>query len=255
MRSGPLVVVAVLALTALLLEAGRGIVFLTSSRELFWLFALASVMVSLMAIAIRAMALDVKRVVSVLDGTDQLDGSARRLEPRRFLDLMPLAMVVCTVADVALHYSFVAGMLVFLLAHMVHVRAFSGVVHLRPSAILSGELRGPSIVSIAALSSLGSLAYLLLLYDPGNEATLMIIPYLVVLASMVAVSWIGLWYARRPLHFRAALALGATLFMVSDTLIAFNEFVGQLPVATLLTRGLYLVSVLLLQTAVLSLRR
>jgi uncharacterized membrane protein YhhN len=119
---------------------------------------------------------------------------------------------------------FLPGLVSFLLAHLAYIAAFS--VPLRFGA---GRLPFALYAAIAAL--------ILLQLWPGIQSGLRVpvLAYVVCLACMAAqaAAW---WRASAGLpteKLARSAALGGVLFMVSDSLLAFNKFAASLPLSAL----------------------
>lgn len=126
---------------------------------------------------------------------------------------------------------FVPGLVAFLLAHVCYIVAFA------PGS--SGKARAVGFLVVAALAA-GNLAGLL----PRVDAALKIpvLAYVAVLATMAAFALARAWTpaVARALPRSARLAaIGAVLFMVSDSLLAWDRFAGGVPARALLVLGTY----------------
>lgn len=140
--------------------------------------------------------------------------AAREPGPGRYKWLVVAALVISLVGDVLLVLPldiFLFGLLVFLLAHLLYIAAFRS------------DPGGKGIVAWALLlfAALGVLIYLVLLPGLGS----MTIPVLLYMLIIVAMTWQAAqrWSYKRD---RAALfaAIGAALFMISDSMLAINRF-------------------------------
>jgi uncharacterized membrane protein YhhN len=140
-----------------------------------------------------------------------------------------LAALCCSLAgDVFLMLpsdQFVPGLLSFLLAHLFYIAAF----RTQPSGMLS------TWFGVACVAYGGLMLWLLFPYL--GEMKLPVLIYLVVVLVM---AWQALcrWAASR--NRRALLAaLGAVLFVVSDSMIAINRFYGRFSLADVLIMATY----------------
>ncbi len=126
---------------------------------------------------------------------------------------------------------FVPGLVAFLLAHVCYIIAFA------PGS--SGKARALAFLMVAAIAA-GNLAGLL----PRVDAALRIpvLAYVVVLATMSAFALARMWTPTvahvLPRSARLA-AIGAVLFMVSDSLLAWDRFAGGVPARALLVLATY----------------
>ncbi|UCE12196.1 MAG: hypothetical protein JSV04_08310, partial [Candidatus Heimdallarchaeota archaeon] len=91
----------------------RQIVYIFTEKIVFEPFFFASLLISIAAILIRLIIIDPSKFSSVIQNSDIFD-SYDGLAPNRFLNLMPIAMIICTLSDFLLSIDFVFGMLGFL---------------------------------------------------------------------------------------------------------------------------------------------
>ena len=143
---------------------------------------------------------------------------------------MALSLVgdVCLMLPVDL---FLPGLVAFLLAHIAYIVAFA------PGS--AGKARGLAFGLVAAIGAANLFGLL-----PRVDAALKIpvVAYTVVLASMAAFALARVWTpALASTWPRSARwgAVGAVLFMVSDSLLAWDRFGGGIPMSALLVLGTY----------------
>jgi alkenylglycerophosphocholine/alkenylglycerophosphoethanolamine hydrolase len=136
--------------------------------------------------------------------------------PGRYALLLAVGLLVSMTADVAIEWSFLAGLGLFLLAHLVYVAAF-----------LVGH---PPLRPLRALPVLAALGFAYRVVAPGlGSLKGAVVAYMAAIGTMVwraaarvdpqgparAAAWSGL--------------LGAVLFAASDTLIALDRFKAPIP--------------------------
>jgi uncharacterized membrane protein YhhN len=138
------------------------------------------------------------------------------------------ALALSLVGDIALlsesEPRFVVGLGAFLLAHLAYVVAFT--LTGMPSGRLA--LAGAALVALAAATA-GRRIVPSAVREGGPALGGACAAYMAVIGVMV----VGAWATGRPL-----VALGATVFMVSDTVLAWNRFVRPLrfgPLAVMVT--------------------
>jgi len=219
------------------------------------LFLGASMLISIAAIIIRLFIVNLEAFSASILGTEVFDADTK-LTPLRFFNFMPLAMISCTIADFLLRADFVIGMLTFLVAQMLYIRAYSGIIPLhRPISLFSGKTRSLTVGVTLGWTVLPALIYFLFLYNPEELLTLAIIPYIIALCSMVVITYLLLIsYPERSLRFRLMLVGGGTSFFISDAILAINRFTTPIPVVDLMVHPMYLLAVAMLQYSVLFLR-
>lgn len=157
----------------------------------------------------------------------------------RYRGLIAAGLLCSLVGDVLLLWPdsfFVGGLAAFLAAHVCYLTAFRQDGGDRPGTAV--------LVPLLAVAT-GALA---LVWDGlgGLRA-----PVLVYVAVIVAMWWaaIGRWRVRRSPS-AALAALGATVFVVSDGLLALNRFRAPLPAAAVLVLVPYYVAQFLLAGSV-----
>ncbi|NNM45437.1 lysoplasmalogenase family protein [Knoellia koreensis] len=133
------------------------------------------------------------------------------------------ALALSLVGDIALlseaEPRFVVGLGAFLLAHLAYVVAFVGAG--MPAGWLT--LAGAALVAVAAATA-GRRIVPAAAREGGPGLGGACAAYMAVIGVMV----VAAWATGRPL-----VALGATVFMVSDTVLAWNRFVRPLRFGTL----------------------
>ncbi len=135
-----------------------------------------------------------------------------------------IAMALCWVGDIALTFSgdsaFLVGLVSFLLGHLFYILAFR---HLfttgwpAGSALSRGLAGGVTLVVASAVS--------VVLWKPAGDLGPAVALYALVIAAVACCSWAaakgpGVW----------ALRIGASVFVVSDVILAFGRF-GESPIA------------------------
>jgi uncharacterized membrane protein YhhN len=146
-------------------------------------------------------------------------------------------MALSLVGDVCLMLPgdhFVAGLIAFLLAHVCYIVAFA------PGS--SAKARAGGLMLIAAVA-LVNLAGLLPRIDA--ELKVPVFAYVAVLATMAGVALARAWTPAlseaMPCSVRFA-ATGAVCFVVSDSLLAWDRFAGNIPMPALLVLGTYYIA-------------
>jgi alkenylglycerophosphocholine hydrolase len=139
--------------------------------------------------------------------------------------LAAIGLLVSALADAAIEFSFLGGLVTFLLAHIFYIAAFTVVeprlrlARLAPLAVWAG------LVLPALSSGAGALRVPVLIYGAVIFAMIWRAAATVSSASLRDPAITGL--------------LGAFLFGVSDTLLGYNRFVAPLPASDILILGTY----------------
>ncbi len=252
------ILVYILAIIVFILELSRQIIYIFTSVLIFEFYITASILISVAAVIIRLFIIDPHKFSTVILKTDILDSgektSEETLHPARFLNLMPAAMIICTVADYLITIDFIIGVLTFLVAQILYIIAISGIIHLNPKKLFTGKIKILSIFVSIGWILLTVILYFTLLYSPAEIMTLLLIPYIFVITLAAIIAFFALGYTNRSLKFRLMLCGGATFFYISDAIMGisiFNfSFVGD---ATLLSVT-YLLAIFMYQFAILFLR-
>ncbi len=160
--------------------------------------------------------------------------SAQPAVDARYRRTVLAGLVLSLIGDVFLMLPgdrFVPGLVAFLLAHVCYIVAFA------PGS--SGKAREVGFVVVAVVAG-GNLAGLLPRVDAALKVP--VLAYVVVLATMAAFALARAWTPAvaqaLPRSARQA-AIGAVLFMVSDSLLAWDRFAGGVPAPALLVLGTY----------------
>lgn len=155
----------------------------------------------------------------------------------RYRRIVLAGMLLSLVGDICLMLPgdrFVPGLVAFLLAHVCYIAAFA------PGSTAKARLAGLILVAAVALVNLVGLL-------PRVDAALKgpVLAYVAVLASMagfaLARAWTPALAKTTPRSVRLA-AAGAVCFVVSDSLLAWDRFAGNIPMPALLVLGTYYVA-------------
>lgn len=152
----------------------------------------------------------------------------------RYRRAVAIGMALSLVGDVCLMLPvdlFLPGLVAFLLAHIAYIVAFA------PGS--AAKARGVAFVLVAIVGAANLLGLL-----PRVDAALKlpVVAYTVVLAAMAAFALARAWTpavaSALPRSARRG-AVGAVLFMASDSLLAWDRFGGGIPASALLVLGTY----------------
>lgn len=145
-----------------------------------------------------------------------------------------IALCFCLLGDILLLDSarFVFGLAAFLVGHLLFIAAY--LLHIGWQ---------PHWKSLAVIAGLGALFYAYQLPFLGGFAVPVALYSLVILSM----AWFGYSvYFAAPSKTTLQLALGATVFIVSDSLISINKFVAPFELSTALILSTYWLAVYLL---------
>jgi len=93
-----------------------------------------SIFVSIAAIYIRFALVNPQKISETLRDNDN------SFKIQRFYNFMPLAAICSTLADFGIVLSLIAGIVLFFIAQIFHIIAFSGIIQLSPKAISAKEI-------------------------------------------------------------------------------------------------------------------
>lgn len=135
----------------------------------------------------------------------------------RDVRLIALGLALSLVGDVCLELSpslFVPGLVAFLLAHVAYVVAYVG------------RTRALHLARLVPVALYGLLAFRWL--EPSLGAMKgPVVAYVVVICAMMWRAWAQIGECPHAPRLAWAAALGATSFAISDTMVAYNRFVGS----------------------------
>ena len=242
---------------ALILSVIQIILFLTHEFILYLGFA-ADVIITICAIIIRFKVINMEDIKEIIRETDILQNSNyKQLNPSRFLNGMVIAIVIGTIASITIHYHNVLGVLLFLIMHIIHIWAFSGIIHFKPSALFSknaSSVRKIAIVSTIIFTIISPILYFLMIYPGRDQYAIAVIPYIIILIIMTLSTYWALGYNKRPIKFRLMLCLGANLFLFSDLMIGYSTFTNPFYLAPLFIFPTWIGAIFFMQFAVLELK-
>ncbi|HEY1137985.1 MAG TPA: lysoplasmalogenase [Xanthomonadaceae bacterium] len=152
----------------------------------------------------------------------------------RYRHAVAIGMVLSLVGDVCLMLPgdlFVPGLVAFLLAHIGYIVAFA------PGSAAKARVPAFALVALIGAANLYGL-----LPRVAPDLKIPVVAYTVVLAAMAAFALARAWTptvsSLLPRSARWA-AIGAVLFMASDSLLAWDRFGGGIPMSALLVLGTY----------------
>lgn len=159
------------------------------------------------------------------------------LSPRyRLLVLIGLSLSL--VGDVLLMppwHLFVPGLIAFLVAHLFFIPAFA-----------PGASNRSRIIALLIYSAIAVINLNFLLPKVPDDLKLPVTAYVVVLVLMASLAGARAWTCRHDVRLRDSArwaGIGGALFVVSDSLLAWNLFGGGLPMSSLLVLSSYFAAV------------
>ncbi len=181
---------------------------------------------------------------------DTQETNQQLLKPMRYLNWMPIAAIIGTIATAAIQLDFYLGMVIYLLDQLCLIAAFSGIIHLNRKRLLGDKNHLIVLIGWIIIAVVITLTMIL----PGwGIGTLLLLPYICALIFMTILTFIAFLYTDRPLKFRLGLCIGACFFVFSDSIIGYNAQ-NPFDLSFLLIRPTYKLAVFFLHTAVLFVR-
>ncbi|MFX0073099.1 MAG: lysoplasmalogenase family protein [Candidatus Hermodarchaeota archaeon] len=241
--------------TAIIISTIQQIIYF-SYEFIVYLGYIADVIIMVCAILIRFYFINPEETADFLNQTDILnDKSNKKLKPNRFIDSMFLAMIVGTIASITIHYNFIIGVFFYLIMQIIHIYAFSGIIHYAPKLVFTnkaGSVKKPAIISTIGFIMFIPILYVTMIIPTWGLYSLFVLPYVLVLVLMTLITYWGLGYINRPLRFRIMLCLGASFFLFSDLMIGYSVF-DPFYLAPLLIYPTWILAIFFMQLAVLEL--
>lgn len=148
-------------------------------------------------------------------------GRLRKSGWNRLSGFIWLGLVFSLVADIAIEYSFLAGLAFFLGAHIMYIIAMSG---------FRGPIGKQFLAALPAGLFLGGMLSLVASRVP-SEMLVPVIVYATTISIMLAVATIRAFVTERNAISRL-MWFGALLFLISDSVIALNRWVTPMTYAS-----------------------
>ncbi|UNY98694.1 lysoplasmalogenase [Zhouia spongiae] len=146
------------------------------------------------------------------------------------LNFILLALFFSFLGDIFLLFDdsyFIAGLLAFFIAHIMYISAFFKTKFFSPKRF--------AVITTALL--IYAIPILYLIIPEAGSLLPYIILYVIILMIMVKTVYLRKGYVNR-LSYQLAL-IGALLFLISDSLLALDKFVTEIPNITILVMSTY----------------
>ena len=227
------------------------VVVIIKGTNPLWIGYIASILITLGAFLFRYVYAD---IIQWSKSLQESGGSTdNQLNPRRFFNVLPYAMLVGVGATIAIHQEFIIGMGLYFVMQILLIIAFSGIIDLRFRMLFSKENRVVNILIIGFW-----MVYMLTVFPflilPGllDEPVMAILVsfYVLSLIIMGVVAFLQLPYHKRSLGLRIGMAFGATSFIFSDTLIGYTAFVQDFMNSSVLIQPTYVLAIALISAAI-----
>ncbi len=146
----------------------------------------------------------------------------RPVNPMRFINGMPAAMVAGLAADITIPCNFIAGMLLYLAMQGLLIYSFSGVLPISFRDYNSGESSGYYRVITILWVLVPIVVFFSIIYN--GLQSLVVLPYLCFLSIMTIMTYLAFSVKARPLLFRLLPVVASTVFFVSDLFVGYVAF-------------------------------
>lgn len=247
-----LLLLLLLPIVAFIGSVIQQVVVIIKGTNPLWIGYIASILITSGTFVFRYVYADVDQLSKSLQ--ESVGSTENQLKPRRFLNVLPYAMLVGIGATIAIHQEFIIGMGLYFIMQILLIIAFSGIINLRFRTLFSKERRFVNIIIVGFW-----LVYMVTVFPflilPGllDEPVMAILVSLYVLSliMMGVVAFLQLPYRKRSLGLRIAMALGATSFIFSDTLIGYTAFVQDFTNSSVLIQPTYVLAIALISAAIL----
>ncbi|GAK02650.1 putative membrane protein [Geomicrobium sp. JCM 19037] len=138
--------------------------------------------------------------------------------------LVMIGVTVCTVADVAIAYSFIAGLVIFLIGHLFYIPAFWHARKREANRVFAVGIIFIYIVLIGFF-------IIRALVESGDMS--MVVPVVLYIGVIGSMGITAMLTRNRLVIF------GAALFIISDSFLAWNRFVEPLELSHVLIMATY----------------
>ncbi len=221
-----LILIYILGAITLLCSLIQQVIFLLSGVLLLEIGGIGNYLITIAAFILRFFIVDPDKFSVIIKKTDinfsENIPNIKELSPNRFLNLMPIGMVVGTIASAVIHQYNIIGVLIYLINQIILIIAFSGIIHFHPKILFSQKLKKKTITLISFWIILTIIVYFTMIFPGEKFMALGVIPYLISLVLMTLITYFGLEYKERSWKFRFSLCFGATSFLFSDTIIGYT---------------------------------
>ena len=140
-------------------------------------------------------------------------------------------------------------MITFLIAPILYILAFLKIIDMK--AILKRGWKQMYVIAGILLYLIDIIIYFIFIFNPDDVITLVVIPYVLILSTMVVITFFGLDYTNRAPLFKWALVIGSLLFLFSDTILAINKFSTPIIDSKYIIGDTYILALISLQSAIL----
>ncbi|UCC20418.1 MAG: hypothetical protein JSV62_03775 [Promethearchaeota archaeon] len=182
---------------------------------------LASILITISTLIIRFYSIDPENFEELIQKSNPVEN--HKLNPKRFLNWIVIAMVVGLTATIVIAYDFIIGVLIYLLMQFSLIIAFSGIVFIRPS-VQKGNPKLYRVFLISIIFWAISIPTLFFIFVWNGTESLIVIPYVIAIGVMACISWFGLGYNQRSRVFRYFIVIASGLFVFSDLLIGNSRY-------------------------------
>lgn len=220
---------------------------LSISPETFIAIAFTpSIYVTVSSLYIRFFCLNANVIDEDLRSSDLLDGG---LNPNRFYNMMPLAAITCTIADIIIVFSIIGGVISFLIAQILFTIAYSGIIHFK-FYNNSNKINKNVCIILLVWTIIPIILFFLFIFKPDNFLSYFVIPYIFLLALNGLITSFGVLYSKRNVNLRLFLMIGSISFFISDSILGYSIFNGSFLFSNYMVGITYILAIVLIQHAI-----
>jgi len=108
-------------------------------------------------------------------------------------------MIIGTIASIAIHYNFLIGIIAYFIMQIIHIYAFSGILHYNPKFLFNTavkRLKKTVITSTLGFAIVMPMLYFIMIVPAWGVYSLYILPYVFVLVFMTLITYWHLGYLK-----------------------------------------------------------
>ena len=182
------------------------------------MFFLPSILILIAAYIIRFLVIDINRSIKIIDDTYPF--KSKNTNFKIYINFLFVAMHIGLLATITIHYHFFTGAVIYFFMHIAIIFAFSGIINLNLGAVIKNKkIFIFYLLNFIFWFFISNIIFFFFAYK--NLNSLIFLPYVYILGLMTCISFLGLFYTKRSALFRLVTALGALIFLISDTFIGY----------------------------------
>jgi hypothetical protein len=207
------------------------------------MFFLPSILVLAAVYIIRFFVIDKDKSIEIINDTYPF--KIKNTNFKKYINFLFITMHIGLFATITIHYHFLAGAVIYFLMHLAIIFALSGIINLNLATVIKNK----KIFILYLLNFIfwflvSNIIFYFFAYKSLNS--LIFLPYVYILGLMTCISFLGLFYTKRSILFRLVTALGALIFLISDTFIGYAGKKEMDTIVLYFINPTYILSIILL---------